>query len=127
MGIKVLFLMFLMHIIDDFVFQPICLSKLKQKSWWKKNIENKEELKKYEGDHITALIIHALSWAVMIHLPMFLIAGDIPLVISIIVNMFIHCVVDDLKANYKIINLTQDQTIHIIQITITYMIFALIY
>ena len=32
--IKVLLLMFLFDIIDDFVLQPICLSKLKQKRYW---------------------------------------------------------------------------------------------
>ena len=31
---KLFILSILFHIIDDFVFQPICLSKLKQKSFW---------------------------------------------------------------------------------------------
>ena len=36
MFIKILLFMILLHIIDDFVLQPISLSNLKQKKWWKK-------------------------------------------------------------------------------------------
>lgn len=43
--------------------------------------------------------------------------------ISIVVNMVIHAIVDNLKANVKIINLIQDQSIHLIQIAITFLIF----
>lgn len=129
MGIKILLLMFLLHIIDDFVFQPICLSKLKQKEWWERNVGTKEHGMPliYKNDYKAALLIHALSWSIMIHLPLFLFANDFILAASVIINMIIHCIVDDLKANRKVINLTQDQTIHIIQIGITFMIFALIY
>lgn len=124
MTIKILSLMYLLHIIDDFVFQPICLSKLKQKSWWENNIKDKNELKKYGNDYITALIMHSLSWAIMIHLPLFLyVSDDVFLAISIVINMLIHCEVDDLKANCKKLSLTQDQTIHIIQIGITFFVF----
>jgi len=121
MTIKILLLMYLLHIIDDFVFQPICLSKLKQKSWWENNIKDKSKLKRYESDYITALIIHSISWAIMIHLPLFLYASDIFLAISIVINMLIHCEVDNLKANCKKLSLTQNQTIHIIQIGITFL------
>lgn len=127
MTIKILLLMYLLHIIDDFVFQPICLSKLKQKSWWKNNIKDKNELKKYGNDYITAIIIHSFSWAIMIHLPLFLYASDIFLAISIVINTLIHCKVDDKKANLKLYNLTQDQTIHIIQIGITFFVFDILY
>jgi hypothetical protein len=39
-SVKVLLLMFLFGIIDDFVLQPVYLSKLKQKRYWIKECEN---------------------------------------------------------------------------------------
>ena len=47
-------------------------------------------------------------------------------VIAYIVNIVIHAVVDTLKANALKINLVTDQTIHIVQIIITWLIFILI-
>ena len=63
--------MLLCHIIDDFVFQPICLSKLKQRDWWERNVGNEEYGMPllYKNDYKAALIIHSLSWAIMINLP----------------------------------------------------------
>lgn len=115
--------MVLLHIIDDFVLQPICLSKLKQKKWWEENIKSGSELKKYENDYIAALIIHSLSWSIMIHLPLFLYIDDLSLAISISINLIIHYFVDDCKANLGILNLLQDQAIHLLQIFITAFIF----
>ena len=60
-------IMILLHIIDDFVLQPICLSKLKQKSFWETYVKDDE---KYKFDYKVALVIHALSWSIMIHLPL---------------------------------------------------------
>ena len=117
--------MILFHIIDDFVFQPICLSKLKQKNWWKENIKNEDELEKYKDDYKAALLIHSLSWSIMIHLPLFLIASDFWLWFSVTMNMLIHCVVDDIKANDKKLNLVEDQVIHMVQILITFLLFTI--
>jgi hypothetical protein len=115
---KILFLMMLFHIIDDFVFQPICLSKLKQNDVWK----NSPPM--YKNDYIMALFIHALSWSIMIHLPLFIFC--IPwwvLILTISSNLVVHMIVDDLKANLKTINLVQDQSIHLIQIILTFVIY----
>lgn len=117
--------MILFHIIDDFVFQPICLSKLKQKNWWKENIKNEDELEKYKDDYKAALLIHSLSWSIMIHLPLFLIANNFWLWFSVTMNMLIHCIVDDLKANDKKLNLVEDQVIHMVQILITFLLFTI--
>ena len=62
--IAVLVLMLFAHIVDDFYLQGI-LAQLKQKGWWKENAPHKL----YKYDYIIALIIHALSWAIMIALP----------------------------------------------------------
>ena len=60
--VEVVFLMILLHIIDDFVFQPICLSKLKQKQYWIDACEKQKlDYEKYQNDYITALLIHGLS------------------------------------------------------------------
>lgn len=39
-----------------------------------------------------------------------------------ILNVIIHGLIDDIKANKGKINLVQDQTIHLIQIFITYLL-----
>lgn len=44
--------------------------------------------------------------------------------LTFVINAIIHCVVDDLKANKKILNLVLDQSIHIIQILATYGVFV---
>ena len=123
MIIYILFLMILCHIIDDFVLQPICLSKLKQKSWWDENCHGKQ----YKNDYKMALFIHCLSWSIMVHLPiMFLLPYGWILSLSILINTCIHYIVDDLKANKYKINLITDQSIHFIQIILTFIIFILI-
>ena len=122
---KIFLLMILFHIIDDFVFQPTCLSKLKQKNWWKENIKKEDELEKYKDDYKAALLIHSLSWSIMIHLPLFLITNEFWLCFSVIVNMLIHCIADDLKANDKKLNLVEDQVIHMVQILITFLLFTM--
>ena len=122
--ITVLFLMILCHIIDDFVLQPVCLSNLKQKSWWGEHCNGKQ----YRNDYKMALFIHSLSWSIMIHLPIILlyICNSLVLSFSILINMIIHYIVDDLKANKYKINLVIDQTIHFIQIILTFIIIFIV-
>lgn len=118
---KIVLLMLLCHIIDDFVLQPVCLSKMKQKSWWEEYMVDDKDRKMYKNDYYAALTMHALSWSIMIHLPIMFMT-DIPsiiLCISVFVNYYIHLIVDDLKANKKKINLCVDQGIHLLQIALT--------
>lgn len=118
--------MILCHIIDDFVLQPVCLSNLKQKQWWENNVLNKSKKYRdmYEDDYEIALLIHSLSWSIMISLPfMFLVeANPIALIIMVAINTTIHYIVDDLKANKFKINLWIDQGCHFIQLILTYVI-----
>ena len=110
----ILLSMVFMHIVDDYYLQGI-LASMKQKSWWKTNAPQKL----YRHDYIMALVMHRLSWAFMIMLP---IAISLQLNVSIgfatvlICNALIHGFVDDLKANRLKINLIIDQSIHVIQI-----------
>lgn len=125
----ILFFMILCHIVDDFVLQPVCLSNLKQKTWWEKNVIKCEWQKElYKNDYLAALTIHSLSWSIMIHIPIMLefIVNDWVLLISILLNAAIHFYVDNLKANENKINLITDQSIHILQIILTFIILLIV-
>lgn len=120
----VLILMLFAHIVDDFYLQGV-LAKMKQKSWWKENAPDE----KYKDDYIMALVIHSISWAIMIILPILFASAWNPhgaVYIMAGVNFIIHAIVDDLKANRKKINLIIDQNIHFMQIFVTWCIWAFV-
>lgn len=110
------------HIVDDYYLQGI-LASLKQKSWWE-NQKNYKQMYKY--DYIVALIMHAFSWSFMVSLPVLYLGLTKWITVAIILNTIIHGIVDDLKANKHKINLIVDQSIHIIQIIITWILFVAI-
>lgn len=106
------------HVIADYNLQG-WLASAKQKSYWEQNAP--EKLYKY--DYIMALIMHSISWTFMIMLPIAYIQKfnvDILFLILFIGNAIMHSIVDHMKANEKIINLWQDQFMHMIQIGITF-------
>lgn len=113
--------MLFLHIVDDYYLQGI-LAQMKQKSWWEKNAP--DEL--YKKDYKVALLEHAFSWTFMIMLPiaLFMMYSReyfvVPYSICFVINWVIHAIVDDLKANKKIISLVIDQSCHIIQIAFTW-------
>lgn len=122
MGTKVfiLFCMIFCHIVDDYYLQG-WLASTKQKKWWELNAP--EEL--YKHDYLMALFMHSFSWAFMIMLPVtvyVLLFGGKWFPLLYLLNMIIHFIVDDLKANKKKINLIYDQTMHLIQIVITWFV-----
>lgn len=122
--IFILLAMLFLHVVDDFYLQGI-LANLKQKKWWRDNYN----YRLYQNDYIVALIIHSFSWSFMIHLPVVvanyehLQTGAFLAVFAI--NMFVHGIVDDLKANKLKINLITDQFIHFCQIIITWSVLCL--
>lgn len=127
MDYKVLLLigMLFFHIIDDYYLQGF-LASAKQKVWWEKNYPNKL----YKYDYIMALIEHAFSWTVMIHIPIIVYATvcglEVPNLMFIgwfINNMMVHAFTDNAKANFLNINLIQDQLIHIVQIVWTWILY----
>ena len=121
--VYVFLIMILLHIIDDFVLQPICLSKLKQKSFWEPYVKDDD---KYKFDYKVALVIHALSWAIMIHLPlMFIVNNEILVLVSVAINTAIHAYIDDEKANKLNITLFEDQIMHLIQVGCTWALLTL--
>ena len=122
--IFILLFMIMMHIVDDYYLQGI-LASMKQKSWWKKQSNYKD---KYSNDYLMALMMHAFSWAFCIMLPIAInlkFEVDAFFAIMLGINFMIHAIVDNFKANELKINLVQDQTIHIIQILITFAVFCL--
>lgn len=123
--IYILFLMIFMHIVDDYYLQG-WLASAKQKKWWEQNAPQQM----YKQDYIMALIMHSLSWTFMVMLPIAFslhFAFSWFYIIAFIINATVHGIVDNLKANKFKINLIQDQTIHLTQILLTFLLFVLLY
>ena len=114
----VFLLMIAMHVIEDFHLQGR-MTDMKQKSWWE------EYPPKYSGDYGPVLMLHGMEWSILVSLPLLLITGlNVPgiVLLGIVINGFVHAIVDDLKANRFLINLGTDQSIHILQILLIYLL-----
>lgn len=127
MKVLILICMIFCHIVDDYYLQGI-LASMKQKQWWEKNAS--EDL--YKNDYKVALLMYSFSWSFMIMTPSvvykFITGGtDISMIIALfIANVLIHSIVDNLKANRKLINLITDQTIHLVQIVYAWLFVVVI-
>jgi hypothetical protein len=120
--VLILFSMIFLHIVDDYYLQGI-LAKMKQKSWWEENAPQEQ----YKHDYKVALIMHAFSWSFMIMIPyLFIGINEYVACGAVLVNATIHAIIDDLKANKKMINLVQDQTAHILQVFVTWLVAGLL-
>ena len=116
--VLILIVMIFCHIVDDYYLQG-WLASAKQREWWQQNAPDIM----YRHDYIVALFMHSFSWTFMIMLVptiyILIFGGSWPW-LAFVLNVILHMVVDDLKANQKIINLVQDQGIHMIQIITTW-------
>ena len=123
---KVLLLlaMIFMHIVDDYYLQG-WLASAKQKSYWEQNAPDKL----YKNDYMMALFMHSFSWTFMIMLIPTIYALIVATNINIVtwailaffvLNLCLHMITDDKKANRKEINLIQDQLVHLAQIIFTW-------
>lgn len=127
MKIIILLTMIFLHICDDYYLQGI-LANLKQRSWWRENAPNKM----YRHDYIISLFEHAFSWTFMIMLPITLktLIHKNDLIVGycivFVCNILFHAFIDHLKANKHILNLTQDQLFHLVQIVFTWFIFVVL-
>lgn len=114
----ILFMLF-MHILDDFVLQSIgFLANGKQQSWWKQNASDDM----YKHDYLACLIMHSLSWSFAIMLPIaiyYQFNVGFAFLGGFVLNALIHGITDDLKANQHMLNLLEDQSIHLMQIIFT--------
>lgn len=132
MKIFILLSMIFLGIVDDFYLQKD-LVHFKTEYWWKSNLKpyvSKERWKKYKDDYKLALCIHSFSWTFMMMLPtaIYAFAFDkywYPLMY--LPNIFVHYLVDDAKANKMVINFTQDQLLHLIQVVITWILIYYVY
>ena len=120
--------MIFLHIVDDYYLQGL-LKSYKQKAWWEQN--SPDNL--YKHDYIMALFIHSFSWTFMIMvspLVYVLVASSYVnltvAAVAFVVNLCIHMLVDDMKANKRKINLIQDQLIHLAQIIATWVALVVI-
>ena len=118
---SVLMIMFLLHLIADYTLQG-CLANLKQAKWWDSQIpigmperERYKIFQKYKNDYKVGLACHSLYWSLIVCLPLLTFNG-IAYMVSSIIHAVIHYVIDDMKANKRVINLIQDQALHAIQI-----------
>lgn len=114
----VLILMLLAHFFADFHLQGI-LADMKQEQWRKRQEGYNS---KYKYDYVAALAIHSAEWTLWVMIPLFLLPHlDLGIFLLLAaLNMVIHSLTDNSKANYKDINLIQDQIIHLMQIAFTY-------
>lgn len=116
-NVFIILCMIFCHVIADYNLQG-WLASAKQKSYWEKNAPDQM----YKHDYICALTMHSFSWTFMIMLPLMYAVGfkvNPFLLFLFVINILIHAIVDDLKANEKCINLWQDQLIHMCQIAMT--------
>ena len=130
MKIFMLLIMLFSHIVDDFYLQG-SLADMKQQRWWQKKCKQQGVMLHqtiYWRDYKVALIEHAFSWTFMVMLtPMMLMifSKDVHLAWFLVlfgINWIIHGIVDDLKANKRVLNLVVDQFIHIVQVIVTWAI-----
>ena len=114
------------HIVDDYYLQGV-LAKMKQISWWQE--QTKDPM--YRNDWLPAFIAHGISWSFMMMLPcnIYLLINkpDSIYLFSIVFvfNVFLHCKVDNDKANKHEINLITDQLMHLFQIFFTFLVFLI--
>ena len=111
-------LMLLGHLVSDYTLQG-WLADGKQKKWWQKLVPNGELPRKYRFDYLAALVCHALYWSIFICAPFY---ASAYFLWAILANTVVHAIVDDLKANRGVLNLIQDQLLHLIQILVTFFI-----
>lgn len=115
----VFILMLLAHFFADFHLQGV-LADMKQERWWN-NSKNKY-------DYLAALAIHSAEWTLWMMIPLFLLPHlDLGMFLLLAaLNMVVHSLTDNSKANYRDISLVQDQIIHLAQIAFTYAALVLV-
>ena len=111
--------MLFLHVVDDFYLQGV-LAKMKCKAWWTEQGDDP----KTRYDYIAALVAHAFSWTFMVMLPIAVTSYTLSglFYVVFIVNVIIHAVTDNVKANEKRISLVADQLIHVGQVVGTFVV-----
>ena len=119
----------LLHLIADYYLQG-CLADLKQKKWWDKQLNDMfgpdyrsdNRASKYIDDYLQALRDHAMMWTLITFAPLVFVVSPLAFTCIVLVNAYIHAVIDNMKANLFKINLRTDQGLHALQIMATVII-----
>lgn len=132
--VTLLFMMIVGHVVGDYILQTDFLAKFKCKESWREYITDNP---RYKHDYIVILFVHAFIWTVCVFAPIiYMVEKDLlfepgtshlfyrkfALIAAFVANWTIHAFVDHQKANLKNINLIQDQTAHIVQIWLTWIL-----
>ena len=124
-AVEMLLAMLFMHIVDDYYLQGI-LAKMKQRSWWEEQVPDLDKTR-YRHDYLVALVEHAFSWSCCV-LALPALVWGVPwwlLLQLVAVNTVMHAVVDDGKANARVLNLAEDQLIHVFQVLASWLAIVL--
>ena len=120
----------LLHFFADFNLQiGAGLDKFKQKRWWDEQIKEHKPLipEVYDNDYKVALLCHSLYWALLVSLP-FAIAGHGGMWLATSAyQSFCHYGIDNAKANHMTFNLVEDQILHIVQLSVIVLSYALVF
>ena len=133
--ILTLLIMVFLHFIADYQVQGI-LARMKQREWWKAQRMDSEM---YSRDYKAALLAHSFEWAFIIQLPFlydiywkcwgwekFCIMAVSVYTGLLLLNTTVHYLVDNAKANKQTINLIADQTWHMAQVAVTWLVYVLV-
>ena len=112
------------HVIADYNLQG-WLATAKQKEYWSEKL--------YRNDYKMALFMHALSWTFVVFIPIFayLIFSWQTYKVTWLLPIFaidvcLHAIIDNEKANNKVLSLCDDQFMHLIQIAGTFVVFLVV-
>lgn len=134
MAILILIEMLFLHCFADYHLQGI-LASMKQKEWWIKQAPNVVEFNKsqYKNDYKAALVAHSLEWSFVVLFPVFYLLMKSTTIYRIIaylallvVNAYFHYMVDDIKANKKMLNLVEDQILHLGQVLFSWLLWTVL-
>ena len=118
-------IIFALHVFADFNLQiGAKLDQCKQQKWWKSlhdsvkmppDWDNKYH-RRFMGDYLAGLLVHACVWSAVTFLPLVLLAqSQLAVWLVLVPNALFHAVVDHLKSNRLAINLRTDQFLHLLQ------------
>ena len=122
--IRIYFLMLLLHVLAEFILQPLALCKLKKKSFW----EQPERQNGGTEASCMAITINSIMWTIMIMLPLMCcsLVEDLFILLVFLVDMAIHAFVDEYFTNRQMLTFATTQSIYLAQITLTFLVFQLI-
>lgn len=119
-----------LHCYADFCLQiQGNLHELKQKEWWGKVLQRDGHgmftylYAKFGRDWVAGMTVHAVFCTIVTFAPLIYLTESPWWNIGIVAfNSAVHWLTDHLKANMHSINLRQDQFIHFVHITLTYIV-----